>query len=148
MRGWHYAKNPLRLFFNVTILLLCYWMPSLKLKNALYRLMGAKIAPDASIAACVTLDFFFPELIEIGDDSVIGFGSTILAHEFLVGEWRTGRTSIGKRTLVGANSTVLAGVEIGNGCVINAMTLVNKNVPDKSYAEGVPCRIGRKRKGK
>lgn len=46
---------------------------------------------------------------------------------------------IGSFSWVGAHSTVLAGVRIGNGSVIGACSLVNKDIPDNYVAHGVPA---------
>ena len=85
-------------------------------------------------------DIFYPEMIEIGDNSIIGFNATILAHEFIIDEWRVGKVKIGKNVVIGANSTILPGIEIGDNSIISAMSLVNKNVPENTFAGGVPVR--------
>ena len=48
---------------------------------------------------------------------------------------------IGDDVWIGANSTILPGIEIGNSCIIGANTLVNKNIPAFSLAYGVPVKI-------
>jgi len=103
-----------------------------------------KIGKNVSVAALVMLDFFWPELIEIKDNSIIGFGATVLAHEFLIKEYRTGKVIIGKNVLIGANSTVLAGVELGDNSVIGSMSLVNSDVPENSFFAGIPARFVKK----
>ena len=90
-------------------------------------------------------DIFYPELIEIGDNSIVGYNTTILAHEFLVNELRTGKVRIGKNVLVGANTTILAGVEIGDGSTISAATLVDQDIPPNSFAKGNPMKAGGKK---
>jgi len=141
LEKWYRIKNPLRVIFNFVVIYLCRFMPSLWLKRKLLRLTGMKIGKKVSIGLFAMFDIFFPELIEIGDFSIIGYNATILAHEFLVEEYRTGRVKIGRRVMVGANSTVLPGVEIGDGAVIGAMSLVNRDIPPKALAAGVPARI-------
>lgn len=42
---------------------------------------------------------------------------------------------------IGANATVLPGVEIGEGAVIAAGAVVTKNVPAKSVVAGMPARV-------
>lgn len=46
-----------------------------------------------------------------------------------------------KGTTIGANATVLAGIEIGEGAVIAAGAVVTKNIPAWSIAVGNPARI-------
>ena len=42
---------------------------------------------------------------------------------------------------IGANVTILKGVTIGKGSVIAANSLVNKSIPERTLAGGVPCKI-------
>ena len=48
---------------------------------------------------------------------------------------------IGSNVQIGANSTILKGVEIGNNVIIGAMSLVNKDIPNNCTAFGVPVKI-------
>lgn len=139
--NWWAHYNPLRVYLNFVLIKLSQYSPSLRLRNALLRLTGAKIAPTARIGPGVTFDFFNPDLIEIGEGSIIGYGTTLLAHEFLVDELRTGPTQIGSRVLIGAHCTLLAGTQIGDGAQVSAMTLVNADVPARCLAGGVPVKV-------
>lgn len=49
--------------------------------------------------------------------------------------------NIGNNVWIGANVNVIQGINIGDGCVIAAGTLVNKNIPNNSLVAGVPCKI-------
>ena len=42
---------------------------------------------------------------------------------------------------VGANVTICGGVTIGNGCVIGAGSVVTRDIPDNTFAAGVPCKV-------
>lgn len=114
--------------------------PSLRLKNWLYRRMGITVGNHASIGLEATMDIFFPELIEIGEDTIVGFDSVILCHEFLVDEYRLGPVEIGDRVSIGANVTILPGVKIGDDAVVSAHSLVNADVPPGTFYGGVPAR--------
>jgi len=103
-----------------------------------------KVGKDASVGLHAMFDVFFPELITLGDGCIIGYNATILAHEFLQNSYRTGQTRIGSRALIGANSTVLAGVSVGDNAVVSAMSLVNADVAPGALVGGVPCRRLRK----
>ena len=48
---------------------------------------------------------------------------------------------IGDHVWLGANSTILKGVHIGNNSIISTGALVTKDVPDHSIAAGVPAQI-------
>lgn len=139
MQYWHKIKNPLRVCINFAVIYTCRFIPSLTLKNSLYRSLGMKIGKDVSVGLMAMFDIFFPELIEIGDNTVIGYNATILAHEYLVDEWRTGTVLIGKNVMIGANTTVLAGVKIGHGATISAASLVNKDIQPGAFVGGVPA---------
>ena len=112
--------------------------PSLSLKLWLYRMMGIRMGSNVSVALEVTMDVFFPQLIEIGDNTIIGYNTTILCHEFLIKEYVTGPVVIGRDVMVGANTTILPGVKIANGSVVSAHSLVNSDI--EGFVGGVPAR--------
>ncbi|NYZ74880.1 acyltransferase [Candidatus Micrarchaeota archaeon] len=144
LRQWHRVRNPLRIAVNFIVIYACRFLPSLSLKNFFYRLLGAKIGKNASFGLGSTIDVFFPELVEVGENATIGYNTLLMTHEFLCTEWRKGRVRIGKNALIGANCTVLPGVEIGEGAVVSACSLANKNVPLHAFWGGVPAREIRK----
>lgn len=114
--------------------------PSLAFKRLLYRAIGMQVGNDVSFAWQVTPDLFFPELIGVGNNSIIGYNTTILAHEYLLQEWRVGPVHIGSNVTIGANCTILPGVIVGDGSTVSAMSLVNKDVPPGATVGGVPLR--------
>lgn len=135
---WHQTVSPLKVLRNGLLILLARHSPSLALKRWLYRMIGMKVGQQVSFAWQVTPDLFFPELIEVGDNSIIGYNTTLLVHEYLLHEWRTGPVWIGANVTIGANCTILPGVVIGDGATISAMSLVNKDVPPGAKVGGVP----------
>ena len=139
---WNWTKmiNPLKVTLNFVVIYICRYLPSLRLKNALYRSIGIKIGKNVSVGQEATFDIFFPELIEIGDNTIIGFRSTVLCHDFLINKWNKGMVKIGKNVLIGANSTILAGVSIGDNSTISACSLVNRAVPTGVFIGGVPAK--------
>lgn len=100
-----------------------------------------KVGEHTSFALMVMLDVMFPEKIKVGRNTVIGYNTTLLAHEYLIREYRLGDIVIGDEVLIGANSTVLPGVEIGDGAIVSAGTLVHKDVPAGSFVGGNPMRV-------
>lgn len=77
----------------------------------------------------------------VGTNTIIGYNTTILAHEYLIQEYRIGKVLIGDEVMIGANTTILPGVEIGDGAVVSAGTLVHKDVPAGAFVGGNPMRI-------
>jgi len=140
LHAWHRVKNPLRVCLNFLLIYAARYSPSLSLKRLLLRAAGARVARGAAFGLGATMDIFFPELISIGEDAIIGYNSVLLAHEFLQGEHRTGRVEVGARAMVGANCTLLPGVRVGEGATVAAMSLVNRDVPPGEAWGGVPAR--------
>ncbi|WP_080902298.1 acyltransferase [Paenibacillus polymyxa] len=131
---WKGVKN----FIFIQIARYC---PVLSLKNVIYRrMLGMKVGQHAAFGLMVMVDVFFPEHIIIGNNSVIGYNTTILAHEYLIQEYRIGKVVIGDRVLIGANTTILPGVTIGDGAVVAAGAVVHKDVPAGAFVGGNPLR--------
>lgn len=131
-----------KVFRNVIVIEIARYIPFFKLKNWMFRrLIGMTIGEYTAFAFKVTPDLMFPELITVGKNSIIGYNTTILAHEYLIDEYRLGEVLIGDNVLVGANTTILPGVTIGDGAKISAASLVHKNVPAGAFVGGNPMRI-------
>lgn len=65
-----------------------------------------------------------------------------LTNPTVSGEYRgvmVGKVVIGKHVIIGAGSTVLPDVELGEGCSFGAMSLVNRNTEPWGVYVGVPC---------
>lgn len=100
-----------------------------------------KVGDYTSFALMVMPDIMFPEKITVGKNSIIGYNTTILAHEYLIKEYRIGEVIIGDDVLIGANTTILPGVTIGDGAIVSAGTLVHKDVPPGVFVGGNPMRF-------
>ncbi|WP_075619846.1 acyltransferase [Paenisporosarcina indica] len=141
---WHIYKTvPFwKVMKNFVVIQLGRYSPSLPFKNFLYsRFLHMNIGEATSFALMVMPDVMFPERITIGKNSIIGYNTTLLAHEYLINEYRIGDVVIGDRVLIGANSTILPGVHIGDEAIVSAATLVHKDVPAGSFVGGNPMKI-------
>ncbi|WP_121663511.1 acyltransferase [Metabacillus litoralis] len=141
---WHVYKTvPFwKVVKNFIVIQLARYTPFLGMKNWLYRnFLQMKVGDQTSFALMVMLDVMFPEKISVGRNTVIGYNTTILAHEYLINEYRLGDVEIGSEVLIGANSTILPGVIIGDGAIVSAGTLVHKDVPAGAFVGGNPMRI-------
>lgn len=91
------------------------------------------------------------EAIEIGDDCLIAERVTIRDqdHEIRgpegVAITRAGRWSapirIGSDVWIGAGAVILRGVTIGDGAVVAANAVVNRDVAPRSIVGGIPARV-------
>ncbi len=132
---WKVVKN----FIVVQLARFCPWF---SLKNWLYRtFLKMSIGRETAFALMVMVDVLFPEKIKVGHNTVIGYNTTILTHEYLIDEYRLGEVVIGSNVLIGANTTILPGVTIGDGAVVAAGSVVHKDVPPGAFARGNPLQI-------
>ncbi|SMB91509.1 Hexapeptide repeat of succinyl-transferase [Thermanaeromonas toyohensis ToBE] len=138
---WRRITPLWRVIWNFSLIELSRFIPFLRFKNFLLRLVGIKVAPSASIGLMAMFDILRPDLISIGDNTIIGYNATILSHEFLPREYRLGKVEIGSWVLVGANVTILPGVRIGDGAVVAAGAVVTQDVPPGALVAGVPARV-------
>ncbi|MBO0997807.1 acyltransferase [Bacillus sp. SD075] len=141
---WHVYKTvPFwKVVKNFVVIQLARYTPFLGMKNWLYRtFLHMKVGKHTSFALMVMPDVMFPEKISVGINTVIGYNTTILAHEYLIHEYRLGDVVIGDEVLIGANSTILPGLSIGNGAIVSAGTLVHKDVPEGAFVGGNPMKV-------
>ncbi|AKD56049.1 acyltransferase [Spirosoma radiotolerans] len=88
--------------------------------------------------------------LEIHDNCIIGqyFSCHPENHNYsninlLIKDQGTTRSKIviGQNCWIGAKVTILAGVYVGNNCVIAAGAVVTKSIPDNAVVAGVPAKI-------
>ena len=91
--------------------------------------------------------FFDPAhcfLISIGNNVTFSTHIHIVAHDAStikkIGYAKVGRVDIGDNVFVGANTTILPGVEIGADTIIGAGSVVTKNCKKQSVYAGVPAK--------
>ncbi|MBD7945650.1 MULTISPECIES: acyltransferase [Psychrobacillus] len=141
---WHvYDTVPFwKVIKNFIFIQAARYSPFLSWKNFFYRtFLRMEVGKETSFALMVMVDVMFPERIKVGNNTIIGYNTTILAHEYLIDEYRIGDVIIGDRVLIGANSTILPGITIGNDAIISAATLVNADVPEGCFVGGNPMSI-------
>ena len=100
----------------------------------LHRVRGVKIGRNVWISYNVILETGFPHLITIDDGVFVGIGAIIIAH---FGGHRGVR--IGKRAFIGPGVIILPDVEIGDGAVVAAGSVVSKSVPAMTMVRGNPA---------
>lgn len=148
---WYWGRHAgwVRTSLRFTVIWIGRRMPSFRVKNWMYRvLLRAKVHKHAAVGLEVTFDVFYPHLITIGEDAVVGFNTTILCHEYMADKYRIGPVVIERRATIGANSTLLPGVIVGEGATVSAMSLVNRDIPPGELWGGVPVKRLRDAEGK
>lgn len=139
LQYWTRFCSPFKVIKNFIIIEICRYSPSLRLKSFLARhFLRMQIGKDVSWGLMAMVDIFWPEKISVGDNTILGYNSTFLCHEFLLKELRLGKIQIGSEVMIGANATILAGVTIGDKAVVAACSLVNRDVHPGEFVGGVP----------
>jgi UDP-2-acetamido-3-amino-2,3-dideoxy-glucuronate N-acetyltransferase len=100
---------------------------------------------------------FICEAVDIGDGCFIGHGVMFTNDRFpravnpdgtleADSDWmgRMEETRIGARVSIGTNATILSGIQIGDGALIGAGSVVTKNVPPGELWAGNPARFMRR----
>ena len=88
--------------------------------------------------------------IEIGNNVIFGPRVNIFSENHIFNDREKpikhqgvikGATYIGNDVWIGANVSILSGVRVGDGCVIAAGSVVNRDLPPFSVAGGVPAKV-------
>jgi non-ribosomal peptide synthetase-like protein len=141
--AWRWASyNALTLVLRFSFV---NWIRLTPLLPLFHRLMGARIGRRVHINTAVVAD---QNLLEIGDDTVIGGDVTLVCHVAERGHLVAAPVRIGRRVTVGLMAVILPGCTIGDGAVIAAGAVLSKGArvgPGEIWA-GVPARrVGRRR---
>ncbi|HZD45268.1 MAG TPA: DapH/DapD/GlmU-related protein, partial [Acidobacteriaceae bacterium] len=119
-------ENPVRGLLNRLLQLLTLLLPGgQSLRVLLHRARGVHVGRDVWISYNVVLETAYPELITIDDEAFVGIGVIVIAH---FKEARRG-VRIGKQAFVGPGVIILPDVEIGDGAVVTAGSVVTSSVP-------------------
>jgi acetyltransferase-like isoleucine patch superfamily enzyme len=105
------------------------------LRVALHRLRGVRIGKDVWIGYQALIETGYPTLVSIGDRTIIGIRSTIIAHF----QEQRGVT-IEEDVYVGACAVILAGVTLGRGAIVAAGSVVTVSVPPMTVVQGNPAK--------
>ena len=106
---------------------------------------GLVLGKNVDFEKGVNIDANFPWLIKIGNNVILSPWVYILAHDS-AGKNHTGVMKIGKvliedNVYVGARTTILPGVKIGENSIIGANSVVTRDVPAGSVAAGIPAKV-------
>lgn len=105
-----------------------------------YARLGVKLGKNVRLYG--TVDGVNPHLVEIGDNVVVGKGSSLIAHCPVRGGLKV---KIGNNVWLGYGVLVLPGVTIGENSIVGAGSVVTKDIPPNSIAAGNPARVLKER---
>ena len=109
---------------------------------------GAKIGRRVKVSSHT----FICEGVTIEDEAFIGHGVTFTNDLYPRAtttsgalqtdtDWKVVPTIVRRRASIGSGSTILCGVEIGEGAIVGAGSVVTKDVPAGMVVAGNPARV-------
>jgi acetyltransferase-like isoleucine patch superfamily enzyme len=106
--NWRNLNLPVgRKVLLLVLVGISFFMRGSPLKNRLYRVMGVHIGKNTEIMQMAWLDHFRPELIFIGDRTLIGAFSRLTVHAYDgCGTFRYGLIEIGSGCTIGAGTGI------------------------------------------
>lgn len=95
-----------------------------------------------------TTEFNIRSRCTLGSNCLIGSNCKFIDHDhniegidtFKNMDGKTGNIAVSNHVWIGSNSTILRSVNIGQGAVIGAGSIVTKNIPPNEIWAGVPAR--------
>ena len=123
-----------------------------KIRASFWRWMGINIGKNVLIGHTVAIDYGNTELITIEDNVIITNGCTLLCHRRDMSGYKKGDDAyqlpyiykpiiLRKGCQLGMGTIVMPGVEIGEGAIVGARSVVTKNIPAWTIAAGSPAKV-------
>lgn len=142
-------RAAFRFLINFILAMTANICPVPCIRPILHRLRGINIGKGVYVGRDVVFDFIYPDQIYIDDNTSIGEGSSIYAHNNIPSETplreifptNVAPVHIGKGVWIMPRSIVIPGVSIGDESVIGIGSVVTKDIPARSLAVGVPARV-------
>jgi UDP-2-acetamido-3-amino-2,3-dideoxy-glucuronate N-acetyltransferase len=109
---------------------------------------GAKLGRRVKVSSHT----FICEGVEIEDQVFIGHGVTFINDRYPravtaagelqgAGDWTVVPTRVRRGASIGSGSTILCGLEIGEGAIVGAGSVVTRDVPPRTIVAGNPARV-------
>ena len=120
------------------------WLPT-SFRAKLLGISGVNIGKNVFIGEGVIIDTIRPDLLSIGDNTLVTARCMILTHFYKNGTFYYGDVRIGKGCFIGMNSIIANSVTIGDGAVVGAGSVVTKDIPAGEIWAGNPAKFLRKK---
>lgn len=156
--------------FELLVLTIVGNIPFHSIRNSIYSLAGIGLGKGSTLHMWAR--FYDPKNIAVGEDTIIGdnafldgrdkitigshvdIASQVLIynseHDISASDFHAilAPVEIGDYVFIGPRAIVLPGVKIGQGAIIAAGAVVNKDVPEFAIVAGVPAKVIGVRKDK
>ena len=113
----------------------------------LQRKRGVKIGKNVHWGTNIIVDYPFPYFVKVEDGASIAGNDYFLAHckpleyHAACSESFVAPIVVHKHAWVAINVTIMPGVEIGEGAIVSAGSVVSKDVPPFTVAKGDPAKV-------
>jgi acetyltransferase-like isoleucine patch superfamily enzyme len=119
-------------------------MPGYKTTRVwLHRLRGVSIGSNVSIGTGAMIETAYPQLVRLGNNVSIGMRVMIIAHlRDATAEARASHrhtVQIEQDAYIGPGVIILPNVNIGQGAVVSAGSVVSRSVPAHTLVRGNPA---------
>ena len=113
----------------------------------LQRQRGVKIGKNVHWGTHVIVDYPYPYFVKVEDGASISGNDYFLAHckpldyHSKCADSYVAPIIVHKHAWIAVNVTVLPGVEIGEGAIVSAGSVVSKDIPPFTVAKGDPAKV-------
>jgi acetyltransferase-like isoleucine patch superfamily enzyme len=113
----------------------------------LQRQRGVKIGKNVHWGTNVIVDYPYPYFVKVEDGASISGNDYFLAHckpldyHSKCADSYVAPIIVHKHAWIAVNVTVLPGVEIGEGAIVSAGSIVSKDIPPFTVAKGDPAKV-------
>ena len=113
----------------------------------LQRQRGVKIGKKVHWGTNIIVDYPFPYFVKVDDGASISGNVFFLAHNKPLeyhancAESFVAPIIVHKHAWIAVNVTILPGVEIGEGAIVSAGSVVSKDIPPFTVAKGNPAKV-------
>jgi len=90
---------------------------------------------------------FICSAVVVEDDVFVGHNVNFINDRYptaphaVAGDWKLESTVVRRGASIGTGSVILCGIEVGEGAVVGAGSVVTRNVPPHTIVAGVPARV-------
>lgn len=116
--------------------ILSYVIPVI-LRGLFYRMLGARVGKGVLVAGKIVE----PQMVTIGDYSILGDTSLVMAHAMSQDEVILKRIELGRYVTVGAHAIIMPGVRIGDRSIVAVGSVVSTDtvIPPGEIWAGMPA---------